>query len=759
MLRFSLQSKSINKIVHCLPGRTLRLIPRQQNFVGLANATIRQFSSTNMPDDEDPNKKKPKDETMDKVKQFYYEFKNDSKEFYYKNPKRAYGLAAAAIGVLAFIYFRNQFYPEMSFYDLIKNIENGAVESIEMEEYYESHRFEPGYCFVLINNKTYRSLVLDRELLMRTLEKSKNTIKTMTTTKVTAKESWRYFTKLLWISLFVFILQKVLRAKKGSPLFSGRMSDLQNFQKSRAKQFTKETNIGKRFKDVAGMEEAKLEIQEFVEFLKSPERFKIMGAKLPKGALLAGPPGTGKTLLGKACAGEANVPFFFVSGSEFMEVFVGVGASRVRDLFKQAKENSPSIIFIDEIDAIGRKRSNSMVSNSESDSTLNQLLVEMDGFGTDSNVVVFAATNRKELLDPALTRPGRLDRIIEVTLPDLEARMQIFKVHLASLNLGQFDESSFKKFASKITGSSEKTKETALNDRSGIPNVHPDVEISTSTSTQHSSESTYSNPLEEREKIIEIHAKRLAALTPGFSGADIANICNEAAIQAVRSNDTFVQTKHFELAVERVIGGLPRKSIVTQKDRETVAVHESGHGVISWFLQGASPLLKLTIIPRTKGSLGFAQYLPNEMSLETEDELKDRIVAILAGRCAEEEFFGRVTTGAYDDLQKAFKTAHAIVTKLGMSKKIGLRSLEQNEYGIKPYSEKTNKDIDEECKRVIDECTVKCRAMVKQYRKQIEDLSSVLLEKETIDLKTITSVLGERPFPPREGFKAYLEHA
>ena len=711
-----------------------------------------------MPDDEERGKKKPKDETMDKLKQYYNEFKNDSKEFYYKSPKRVYGIVAAALGVLAFVYFRNQFYPEMSFYELIKNIEEGIVESIEMEEYYESQSFQPGYCFVVISNKTYRSLVLDRDLLMRSLEKSKNTVKIITRTKVTVKEMWHYFTKFLWIALFLYIFQKVLRAKKGSPLFSGRMNDIQNFQKSRAKQFTKETNIGKRFKDVAGMEEAKLEIQEFVEFLKSPDRFKAMGAKLPKGALLAGPPGTGKTLLGKACAGEANVPFFFVSGSEFMEVFVGVGASRVRDLFKQAKEHSPAIIFIDEIDAIGRKRSNSMVSNSESDSTLNQLLVEMDGFGTDSNVVVFAATNRKELLDPALTRPGRLDRIIEVTLPDLEARMHIFKVHLSGLNLGQFDESSFKKFASKITGSTEKTKENALNDRAGVPNVHPDVADSGST-TDHSSDSTSVNPLEERQKIIETHAKRLAALTPGFSGADIANICNEAAIQAVRSNDNFVQTKHFELAVERVIGGLPRKSIVTQKDRETVAVHESGHGVISWFLEGASPLLKLTIIPRTKGSLGFAQYLPNEMSLETENELRDRIVAILAGRCAEEEFFGRVTTGAYDDLQKAFRTAHAIVTKLGMSKKIGLRSLEANEYGIKPYGEQTNKDIDDECKRIIDECTKQCRAMVKQYRKQISDLSTVLLEKETIDLKTITSVLGQRPFPPREGFKAYLENA
>jgi AFG3 family protein len=746
-----------------MPGHTLGLFPQQQPLLRLSPGTIRQFSSTNASDDNDPGKKKPKDETLEKLKQFYYEFKNDSKEFYYKNPKRTYGLIAATVGVLAFIYFRHHFYPEMSFYELIKNIENGSVESIEMEEFYEAHSFQPGYCFVVISNKTYRTLILNRDMLMRSLENSKNTIKIMTTTKLTVKESWRYFTKLIWIALFAYILQRVLRAKKGSPLFSGRMNDIQNFKKSRAKEFTKEMNIGKRFKDVAGMEEAKLEIAEFVEFLKSPDRFKAMGAKLPKGALLAGPPGTGKTLLGKACAGEANVPFFFVSGSEFMEMFVGVGASRVRDLFKQAKEHSPSIIFIDEIDAIGRKRSNSMVSNSEADSTLNQLLVEMDGFGTDSNVVVFAATNRKELLDSALTRPGRLDRIIEVTLPDLEARMQIFKVHLTSLNLGQFDESSFRKFATKITGASEKTKESALNDRAGVANIDPDVQTSVSKETEQSSqqkqEQSNVDQLTDREKIIELHAKRLAALTPGFSGADIANICNEAAIQAVRSGDTFVQTKHFELAVERVIGGLPRKSIVTQRDRETVAVHESGHGVISWFLKGASPLLKLTIIPRTKGSLGYAQYLPNEMSLETEEELTDRIIAILAGRCAEEEFFGRVTTGAYDDLQKAFRTAHAIVTKLGMSKKIGLRSLEQNEYGIKPYSEETNKDIDEECKRIIDECTAKCRSMVKQYRKQIQDLSTVLLEKETIDLKMITSVLGERPFPPREGFKAYLENA
>jgi AFG3 family protein len=729
---------AINKISHSAKGLMSPVLSSCRILFEPGRQASRFFSHINLPDD-DPKNRKSKDENIERLKELFSQYKTDFQEYYYKNTKRSYMILALVLGVGCLFYFRNSFYPTLSFYDLIKSIERGEVNAIEIEEYYQDQKFKSGYCYVTINNSKYRIQVIDTDILEHTLEMSSKEIKISYRTKVTYKEVWHYTMKLLWAGIIVYLLQKVIRAKRGSPILSGQADALENFKKSHAKKFMVETKIKKKFKDVAGMEEAKREISEFVEFLKSPEKFKAMGAKLPKGALLSGPPGTGKTLLGKACAGEANVPFFSVNGSEFMEMFVGVGASRVRDLFKQAKENSPSIIFIDEIDAIGRKRSSTSAGGSEADSTLNQLLVEMDGFGTDSNVVVFAASNRKELLDPALLRPGRLDRQIEVNLPDLEARRQIFKVHLNGLNLGRFDESSFSKFASKLTGSTEV-----------IVDNQP-------SNDQNQSEK--SNLLSDRDEIIENHAKRLASLTPGFAGADIENICNEAAIQAVRTGDSFVQTKHFEMAVERIIGGLPRKSMVSKKERETVAVHESGHGVVSWFLKGAAPLLKLTIIPRSKGSLGFAQYLPNEMSLESEEELLDTIVSVLAGRCAEEEFFGKVTTGAYDDLQKAFKIAHSIVTKLGMSKKIGLRSLEQNQYGIKPYSEETNKDIDEECKRIITECTDKCRQLVKLHRHHIEKMSQTLLEKETIDLKTITGILGNRPFPPREGFKAYLENA
>lgn len=347
--------------------------------------------------------------------------------------------------------------------------------------------------------------------------------------------------------IFIAIFLNMIRTFRGMKNMGG-IGDAMDFRKTNAKMFEVDANVTTKFKDVAGLDNAKLEIQEFVDFLKNPERYKALGAKIPRGALLAGPPGTGKTMLAKACAGEAGVTYFYCSGSEFVEMFVGVGASRVRDLFKQSKAKSPSIIFIDEIDAIGKKRAEgSQGGNDERDSTLNQLLVELDGFGTDAEVVVFAATNRKELLDPALTRTGRFDRAIDITLPDIEARKEIFMVHLAPLKLSD-------------------------------------------------------------EKTIEKYAKRLATLTPGFSGSDISNICNEAGIVAARKNRDSVTPKDFEEAVERVIGGLEQKRIVSDEERRTVAVHESGHAIAGWFLEGGAPLLKLTIIPRSKGSLGFAQY-------------------------------------------------------------------------------------------------------------------------------------------------------
>jgi len=451
-----------------------------------------------------------------------------------------------------------------------------------------------------------------------------------------------------------------------------------------------------RFKDVAGLDEAKLEITEFVDFLKKPKKYKELGAKIPRGALLTGPPGTGKTLLAKAAAGEAGVPFFYISGSDFVEMFVGVGASRVRDLFKKAKEHAPSIIFIDEIDAVGRKRESRIGGNDERDNTLNQLLVEMDGFGTDTNVVVLAATNRKELLDPALTRPGRFDRNIEITLPDIEGRKQIFMVHLKPLKL-------------------------------------------------------------DPEKTMEEYAKRLATLTPGFSGADISNLCNEAAILAARKGKKYVSTEEFEAASERVLAGLEKKRIISEEERRIVAYHESGHAVVSWFLPGGHPLLKLTIIPRSKGSLGFAQYLPNESTLESKEELLDRICSVLGGRCAEEFFNGRITTGATDDLRKAYEIAYAMITKFGMSERIGFIGFSDEEY-VKKHSDQTSKIIDEEVRRIISECTERTRALIREHKDKIEKLAEALLEKETLDLQAIIEILGERPFPPKSNFKAYLEY-
>ncbi|EGR33789.1 hypothetical protein IMG5_037830 [Ichthyophthirius multifiliis] len=499
------------------------------------------------------------------------------------------------------------------------------------------------------------------------------------------------------ISYFVYKQFKVNTkpSKGGGGFGSGDGRDIFSMGKSNVKIFGVGTKVKTKFKDVAGQDEAKQEIQEFVDFLKKPKKYKDLGAKIPKGALLTGPPGTGKTLLAKACAGEAGVPFFFISGSDFVEMFVGVGASRVRDLFKQAKEKSPSIIFIDEIDAVGRKRENKMGSNDERDNTLNQLLVEMDGFDSNSNVIVLAATNRKELLDPALTRPGRFDRSVDITNPDIDGRKQIFMVHLKPLKL------------------------------------HP-------------------------QKTMEDYAKRLATLTPGFSGADIMNLCNEAAIMAARKNKKFVDQLDFELASERVIGGLEKKRIISEEERRIVAVHESGHAVVSWFLKGGDPLLKITIIPRTKGSLGFAQYLPNENSLQKKSELMDKLCCMLGGRCAEQIFFDSITTGAYDDLQKAYELCFSVVSKYGMNEKIGNIGYTESEYS-KTYSDFTNKAIDDEIKEIIKQSTERTKQVILDNKELVDKLSQELLDKETLDLKQITNILGKKPFEPKSNYKAYLE--
>jgi len=430
--------------------------------------------------------------------------------------------------------------------------------------------------------------------------------------------------------------------------------------KANAQVFGVDKKMRTRFKHVAGLQNAKTEITEFVDFLKAPEKYKKLGAKVPRGALLTGPPGTGKTLLAKAVAGEAGVPFLSISGSDFVQMYVGVGAGRVRDLFKQAKSMSPSIIFIDEIDAVAKKRDQKFGGNDERDNTLNQLLVEMDGFATDESVIILAATNLSDQLDPAIKRPGRFDRQIEINLPSIEERREIYNVHLRKIKV-------------------------------------------------------------DKERTRDEYATRLSALTPGFSGADIANVCNEGAIIAARNDEKSVTMKKFEQATERVIGGIEKKIVMSPAERRTVAYHEAGHAVAGWFLEYSNPLLKITIIPRAKGSLGFAQYLPEELNLYTREQLIDMICVALGGRIAEDIFFNKVTTGASDDIKKVTQIAQSLISVYGMSEKIGLVSFAgDSQYGTKAYSDETTHEIDVETKRIVDECYARTKQMLEDKRELIE---------------------------------------
>lgn len=494
--------------------------------------------------------------------------------------------------------------------------------------------------------------------------------------------NWLLF-PLLLIGVWLFIFRRM-----AGP--NGAGSQIFNIGKSKAKIFDKEgAEVKVDFKDVAGLEEAKVEIKEIVDFLKNPEKYTTLGGKIPKGALLVGPPGTGKTLLAKAVAGEAHVPFFSMSGSDFVEMFVGVGASRVRDLFKQAKEKAPCIIFIDEIDAIGRARGKNpnWGANDERENTLNQLLTEMDGFGTNSGVIILAATNRADILDRALLRAGRFDRQIHVELPDLNERKEIFKVHMRPLTkLGE-----------------------------------------------------------------EVSAEFLAKQTPGFSGADIANVANEAALIAARKNKNKVEKQDFLDAIDRIIGGLEKKNkIISPEEKKTIAYHEAGHATVSWVLEHANPLIKVTIVPRGQ-ALGAAWYLPEERQLTTKDQMLDEMCAVLGGRAAEELFFGRISTGALNDLEKVTKQAYAMVSFFGMSDRIGNRSFYdssgQNEYSFnKPYSDDTAKAIDEEVKSIIDLAYEKAKELLLKYREQHNKIGDLLLEKEVIFAEDLERILGPRPY-------------
>uniref|UniRef100_I3N770 AFG3-like protein 1 n=1 Tax=Ictidomys tridecemlineatus TaxID=43179 RepID=I3N770_ICTTR len=480
---------------------------------------------------------------------------------------------------------------------------------------------------------------------------------------------------------------------------SGRGGGLFSVGETTAKILKHDINV--RFADVAGCEEAKLEIMEFVNFLKNPKQYQDLGAKIPKGAMLTGPPGTGKTLLAKATAGEASVPFITVNGSEFLEMFVGVGPARVRDMFAMARRNAPCILFIDEIDAIGRKRGRGHLGGqSEQENTLNQMLVEMDGFNSTTNVVVLAGTNRPDILDPALTRPGRFDRQIYLGPPDIKGRSSIFKVHLRPLKL---DES---------------LRNDAL-------------------------------------------ARKLAALTPGFTGADISNVCNEAALIAARHLSAFVQQKHFEQAIERVIGGFEKKTQVLQpSEKTTVAYHEAGHAVVGWFLEHADPLLKVSIIPRGKG-LGYAQYLPREQYLYTREQLFDRMCMMLGGRVAEQLFFGQITTGAQDDLRKVTQSAYAQIVQFGMSEKLGQVSFDIPQQGEalveKPYSEATAQLIDEEVRRLIGSAYDRTLELLTRCREQVEKVGKRLLEKEVLEKADMVELLGPRPFVEKCTYEEFVE--
>lgn len=497
-----------------------------------------------------------------------------------------------------------------------------------------------------------------------------------------------------FLFLLLFGFWMLMRRMTGG---GGPGGQIFNIGKSKAALFDAESKVKITFEDAAGLDEAKEEIMEIVEFLKNPGKFTKLGGKIPKGALLVGPPGTGKTLLAKAVAGEAGVPFFSLSGSDFVEMFVGVGAARVRDLFKQAKEKAPCIIFIDEIDAIGRSRGRGQVpgANDERENTLNSLLVEMDGFATDSGVIILAATNRPDVLDSALLRPGRFDRQISIDKPDIVGREAIFKVHLKPIKISK-----------------------------------------------------------------EVDTKKLAAQTPGFAGAEIANVCNEAALIAARKEKKEVEMKDFHDAIDRVIGGLEKKNkIISPEEKKIVAYHESGHAVAGWYLEHADPLVKVSIVPRGIAALGYAQYLPKEQFLYQTDQLIDEMCMAFGGRVAEDIVFNKISTGALSDLERITKMAYSIVTVYGMNKEIGNISFydsKQSEYNFqKPYSDATAEKIDKEVKALVDFCYQRTKKLLNDHREKLEIIAKELLEKEILFQTDLERLIGKRPFSHLTNYEKY----
>ena len=486
------------------------------------------------------------------------------------------------------------------------------------------------------------------------------------------------------VVLWIFIMRRVA----GGP--GGAGSQIFNIGKSKATLFDNNAKVNVTFADVAGLDEAKEEVMEVVDFLKNPKKYTALGGKIPKGVLLVGPPGTGKTLLAKAVAGEAGVPFFSISGSDFVEMFVGVGASRVRDLFRQAREKAPCIVFIDEIDAIGRARGRNSFTggNDERENTLNQLLVEMDGFSTDKGVILMAATNRPDVLDTALMRPGRFDRVIGIDRPDLKGRAAIFNVHLKNIKTGE-----------------------------------------------------------------DVNSTVLAEMTPGFAGAEIANVCNEAALIAARRNKSYVELDDFNYALDKVIGGLEKKNkLISPEEKEIIAYHEAGHAICGWFLEHASPLVKVTIVPRGIGTLGYAQYLPKEEYITRTEQMLDRICMTLGGRAAESVVFGKISTGAQNDLDQVTKMAYSMISIFGMNEKVGNVSfygMSQDNFN-KPYSDETAKLIDDEVRKLIDLQYERSKNLLREHREDLEKLAQRLLEKEVLLKSDVERLIGVRPYPEKK---------
>ncbi len=541
-------------------------------------------------------------------------------------------------------------------------------------------------------NPLFEFKVVDWKVFYSSLDEFYKAHPAITPVSIVVKEDPDYFGpgSSYVITLLIFVVIWIVMMRKMGGGGAGGGAGLFNIGKSKATLFDKGAKVNINFGDVAGLDEAKVEVMEIVDFLKNPKKYTALGGKIPKGALLIGPPGTGKTLLAKAMAGEAQVPFFSLSGSDFVEMFVGVGASRVRDLFKQAREKAPCIIFIDEIDAIGRARGkNVMMSNDERENTLNQLLVEMDGFGGDTGIIILAATNRPDVLDSALLRPGRFDRQISIDKPDVKGREAIFKVHLVPI----------------------KVSET-------------------------------------------LDVNKLAEQTPGFAGADIANVCNEAALIAARKDKQAVEMIDFQDAIDRVIGGLEKKNkIIAPHEKEIIAYHEAGHAICGWFLEHAYPLLKVTIVPRGTAALGYAQYTPTEQYLYNVDQLMDQICMTLGGRASEQIFFGKISTGASNDLQQITRMAYGMVTAYGMSEKIGNVSFydpsSENTF-TKPFSEGTGKIIDEEVKAIIDRAYQLTIELLTLKKAEVEILAKELLSKEVLHKSDVELLIGKRPFESKK---------